>query len=148
MVIARGVGLFLVLLAGCAGPPQPRPSEPLPVALAPPAPMALDAVPPASPARGAVPQRPAPVAKPPAHVATPAVKPPPVTALEPAPVARPPAPPPLDLKSLASRLKDTHAIGFFTKVALKNQVDDLVEQFRAFYEGRSQTTLAALRRPL
>ena len=61
-------------------------------------------------------------------------------------LARPEAPPPLDLKSLETRLKDTKAIGVFTKLALKNQVDDLVDQFRAFYQGRLKTTLAELRR--
>jgi hypothetical protein len=54
---------------------------------------------------------------------------------------------PLDLKSLVTRLKDTKAIGVFTKLALKNQVDDLLEQFRAYYQGRLKTTLAELRRP-
>jgi len=31
-----------------------------------------------------------------------------------------PDPPPLDLKSLETRLKETHAIGVFTKLAFKN----------------------------
>jgi len=53
----------------------------------------------------------------------------------------------LDLKSLETRLKQTEAIGVFTKIALKNQVNDLLDQFRAFYAGRLNTTLAALRRP-
>jgi hypothetical protein len=57
------------------------------------------------------------------------------------------APPPLDLKSLETRLKETKAIGAFTKLALKNQVDDLLNQFRAYYQGRLKTTLAELRRP-
>ena len=51
------------------------------------------------------------------------------------------------MKSLETRLKDTKAIGVFTKLALKNQVDDLLNQFRAFYQGKLKTTLAALRRP-
>jgi hypothetical protein len=55
--------------------------------------------------------------------------------------------PPLDLKSLETRLKETKAIGVFTKLALKNQVDDLLNQFRAYYQGRLKTTLAELRRP-
>jgi hypothetical protein len=55
--------------------------------------------------------------------------------------------PRLDLKSLQTRLKETKAIGVFTKLALKNQVDDLLDQFRAFYQGRLKTTLAELRRP-
>jgi hypothetical protein len=57
------------------------------------------------------------------------------------------ASPPLDLKSLETRLKETKAIGVFTKLALKNQVDDLLNQFRAYYQGRLKTTLAELRRP-
>ena len=51
------------------------------------------------------------------------------------------------MKSLETRLKDTKGIGVFTKLALKNQVDDLLNQFRAFYQGKLKTTLAALRRP-
>ena len=57
------------------------------------------------------------------------------------------AAPPLDMKSLEARLKQTAAIGVFTKIALKNQVDDLLDQFRAYYAGRLNITLAALRRP-
>lgn len=57
---------------------------------------------------------------------------------------QPPAPA-LDLASLEQRLRDTHAIGVFTKLSLKNQVDDLLAQFRAYYDGRSQVTLAELR---
>lgn len=64
----------------------------------------------------------------------------------PAKLVAPPAPP-LDLKSLETRLKETEAIGVFTKLALKNQIDDLLDQFRAFYQGRHKTTLAELRRP-
>jgi hypothetical protein len=56
-----------------------------------------------------------------------------------------PETPPLDLKSLEKRLKETNAIGVFTKLALKNQVDDLLDQFRAFYQGRLKSTLAELR---
>jgi len=61
-------------------------------------------------------------------------------------LAKPEAPPPLDLKSLETRLKDTKAIGVFTKLTLKNQVDDLLDRFRAFYQGRLKTSLAELRR--
>jgi len=53
--------------------------------------------------------------------------------------------PSLDLKGLESRLKETKAIGFFTKVGIKNQVDDLLDQFRVFYAGRGQSTLPELR---
>jgi hypothetical protein len=54
--------------------------------------------------------------------------------------------PPLDLASLEQRLKDTKAIGVLTKISLKNQVDDLLSQFRAFYQGKLKITLAELRR--
>jgi hypothetical protein len=56
-----------------------------------------------------------------------------------------PASPTLDLASLEQRLRDTHAIGVFTKLSLKNQVDDLLDQFRAFYRGQIKTTLSELR---
>ena len=56
-----------------------------------------------------------------------------------------PSEPPLDIGSLETRLKDTRAIGLMTKIALKNQVDDLLNQFRGFYAGKVKTTLAELR---
>ena len=56
-----------------------------------------------------------------------------------------PASPPLDLASLENRLKETKAIGLFSKIALKNQVDDLLDQFREYYQGTVKTTLAELR---
>ena len=34
----------------------------------------------------------------------------------------------------------------FTKLSLKNQVDDLLAEFRAFYAGQGGLTLAGLRR--
>jgi hypothetical protein len=57
------------------------------------------------------------------------------------------ATPPLDLERLEKRLKETNAIGMFTKLALKNQVDDLLDKFRAFYQGRSSASPAQLRQP-
>jgi hypothetical protein len=60
-------------------------------------------------------------------------------------IAKPKAPP-LDLAALEQRLKDTKAIGVLTKIALKNQVDDLLDQFRAYYQGKFKTDLASLRR--
>lgn len=56
-----------------------------------------------------------------------------------------PAPPSLDLTALERQLKETRAIGVFTKLTLKNQVDDLLARFRGYYDGRSKTTLAQLR---
>jgi hypothetical protein len=58
-----------------------------------------------------------------------------------------PARPTLDLAALEKRLKETAAIGVFTKLALKNQVDDLLDRFRAVYEGRIEAPLADLRQP-
>jgi hypothetical protein len=51
----------------------------------------------------------------------------------------------LDIAALEKRLRETKAIGVFTKITLKNQVDDLLNQFRAFYQGRAKATLAELR---
>ena len=51
----------------------------------------------------------------------------------------------LDLHALEQRLRDTHAIGLFTKLSLKNQVDDLLQQFRAFYREQGRAPSAALR---
>lgn len=53
--------------------------------------------------------------------------------------------PALDLAALEQRLKDTHAIGVFSKLSLKNQVDDLLAQFKAFYGGQARTSLTELR---
>jgi hypothetical protein len=64
-----------------------------------------------------------------------------------APVATQPAAAPLDLASLETRLRETKAIGVFTKISLKNQVDDLLDQFRAYYKRQASVTLADLRRP-
>jgi hypothetical protein len=68
---------------------------------------------------------------PPAAVAAPTAKPLPAAAL--------------DLAGLEQRLKDTRAIGVFTKLSLKNQVDDLLKQFRMFYSGQAKASLAELR---
>jgi hypothetical protein len=51
----------------------------------------------------------------------------------------------LDLAGLEQRLRETPAIGVFTKLSLKNQVDDLLDEFRAFYRGQLKLPLAALR---
>jgi hypothetical protein len=55
----------------------------------------------------------------------------------PAPTAAP-APitsPTLNLADLKQRLRETRAIGIFTKLSLKNEVDDLLNAFRALYRG-------------
>ncbi|HEY5682655.1 MAG TPA: hypothetical protein VIR61_03165 [Sulfuricaulis sp.] len=63
------------------------------------------------------------------------------------PAAASPSAPALDLTMLENRLKETKAIGVFTKLTLKNQVDDLLNQFREYYQGKVKTTLAELRQP-
>ena len=55
------------------------------------------------------------------------------------------SPPSLDLPSLEKRLRETEAIGLFTKITLKNQVDDLVNQFREYHRKPGETSLAELR---
>lgn len=55
--------------------------------------------------------------------------------------------PPLDVAGLTARLRDTPAIGLFSKLALKNQMDDLIKQFRAHYQSGQKTSVAPLRQP-
>ena len=91
---------------------------------------------------------PAPAADPPAKAAPPAsAAQPPKKDIVAQAAGTPKSAPHLDLTSLETRLKETEAIGVMTKIALKNQVDDLLDQFRAFYAGKLKTTLAELRRP-
>lgn len=135
-------------------PAKPEPIAP-PVAQAPPqAPAAEPAQAPAPPPAKAPPPmaapaaapRPPPAAAPKAIPAPAPPKAPSPTAAAKAPVA-PPAAAPLDLKALEERLKETDAIGVMTKLSLKNQVDDLVDEFRAYYAGRSKASIGELRRP-
>ncbi|QJR15887.1 hypothetical protein [Usitatibacter palustris] len=100
-----------------APPPPPLAPEVVPPKAAPPAKTAA-----ATPA----PSKPAPVAVP--------AKAPPAA-----------APPSLDLKTLESRLRGSSAIGVMTKLALKNQVDDLVKRFKAYHDGSRPPQLAELR---
>ncbi len=51
----------------------------------------------------------------------------------------------LDLDALEQRLKNTDAIGVFTKIALKNQVDDLLKRFKAYHQSDGKTALSQLR---
>jgi hypothetical protein len=79
-------------------------------------------------------------AAPAASVAAPAVKTPATDAPPP-----PPQAPALDLASLEQRLRDTRAIGVFTKLSLKNQVDQLLGQFKDFHGGKLPPALPELR---
>lgn len=56
-----------------------------------------------------------------------------------------PAQPTLNLADLEQRLRDTHAIGVFTKLSLKNQVDDLLKSFRDLYRDPNKRPPAELR---
>jgi hypothetical protein len=120
MVRYTGV-LLLLLTAGCASvAPVPRVAQPPVVAPVTPATR------PAAP-RVAAPRAPA--------------TPPVVAAL-----TAPAAPLTLDLKALEAQLRATKAIGLFTKMSLKNKVDDLMQQFREHYAGKTTRTMTDLRR--
>jgi hypothetical protein len=58
---------------------------------------------------------------------------------------KPANPPPLDLPALEKRLRETKAVGVFTKITLKNQVDDLVDQFRDYHRKQTKNSLDQLR---
>jgi hypothetical protein len=47
---------------------------------------------------------------------------------------------------LKEEVKATSAIGFFSKITLKNQVDDLLGDFRAYHQGQAKSTTMELRR--
>jgi hypothetical protein len=63
----------------------------------------------------------------------PAPAPAPYPAPEAAPPAAPPAEPAISLEELGERLKETPAIGTFSKLSLKNDLDDLVDGLRAYH---------------
>jgi hypothetical protein len=89
----------------------------------------------------------------PDNVPAPVIAPAPVTA----PVKSTPPPktvrpavkpePPLDIAALSARLRSTSAIGIFTKLALKNQMDDLLQQVRGVHQSGRTGGVGALRQP-
>ena len=122
-------------------PPQPAPAAaPAPSAKAPPPDAATPAPKRAGKATPPVASTPAPNTRAPKPAATPVAVPP--VGARPAPAA----PGTLDLTALKEQLKATKAIGVFTKISLKNQVDDLMDQFSAYYQGKARTTMPELRR--
>jgi len=149
---------------GAAEPNEPATPQPAPVAV--PAPSATTPTPRATTAAPNPPPQPASAAAPPPTATTPVPKPAGKPAAQaartpapaPAPDARAPKPaaPPvaaapapvttLDLAALKEQLKATKAIGVFTKISLKNQVDDLMDQFRDYYQGKAKITMPELRR--
>ena len=127
-----------------ASPPaiQPvRPAEPAPAARA-----AVAKAPAAAPPATTVAPRQPPPKAPAAAAAAPAPAPAVVPKAATAPAAPQPSAAPLDLTSLETRLRQTKAIGVLTKLALKNQVDELVDKFRAYHKRQGTATLAELRR--
>jgi hypothetical protein len=156
-----------------ASPPAPVEAAPAaqPPPAGPPASEPATSLPPTAPQAGTGPVAPssAPTAQPKATAASTATQPRPASAKpsaantppkpsgsepatgagQPATAATPrqtiPVAPALDLTSLEQRLRDTRAIGLFTKLSLKNQVDDLLQQFRAFHSGQSKMVLTELR---
>jgi hypothetical protein len=81
---------------------------------------------------------------PPVSAATPPA-PAPAPAPAPSPTPPPGASPTLNLAELEQRLRQTGAIGVFTKLSLKNQVDDLLNAFRALYKGPNKHPTVELR---
>ena len=144
MRVALVTVVLLLLPAACirAKPDTPLP-EPRTVATQPGVPQ-----PAATPAAPATPQpepaaAPAPSARTPTSPAAGTVAPPFVKTPAAGTAAAAPA---LDLDALTEELKATKAIGFFTKITLKNQVDDLLDRFREYYRGGAKLTMKDLRR--
>jgi len=71
------------------------------------------------------------------HAPAPVPEPQPATTATPVPAAAPA----LDLDGLENRLRETKALGLFTKLELKNQVGDLVEQIDDYHRHRSDLSL-------
>jgi len=139
LAVACATVQLLLITAGCAGVKHDAPVvEPQTIATQPGTPQ-----PAAKPAAPATP-KPAPAAAPAPSARTPAPQAPSMAA--PPSAKTPAAAPVLDLNTLKEQLKDTKAIGFFTKIALKNQVDDLLDQFREYYQGTAKLTMTGLRR--
>lgn len=127
----------------------PSPATPVPDEAIPADPVAAAQAPPSTqpiPAQSAVKDA-SPRAKEPARIsATATAREPPARIADPPLVARN-VEPPLDIAALKNRLKDTKAIGAFTKLALRNQMDDLLERFRTHYQSGQKTGVAMLRQP-
>ena len=133
MLGAGAVVMILALTAGCPGV-QPGAPPPVPVIVATQSgtPRPAPATAPQNVSSKAAPAAGTPVAKTPA--AKPSVAKTPVAAV------------PLDLNTLEQSLRDTKAIGFFTKITLKNQIDDLLDEFRDYHRGKATRRLTDLRR--
>jgi len=171
MVRAYSAVVLLLLTAGCvrekpetpeatppatpaAGTPETAKPAPAPAAEAPASTTKGKAVPPTSttPAPKAQASRQAPAA-PKAQAPRQAPAAPKAQAPKPVAPGASAAPPraiaaatTLDLDALRAQLKATKAIGVFTKLALKNQVDDLLDEFRQHHAGKATPSITELRR--
>ena len=159
--------VLMVLGTGCMHKTKPE-TQPPPVAAAPEAAKPKESKPETSKPETAKPEasKAAPTPNDKTPESTSAAKPAPSTA-KPAPSTTKPAPSPtkpstaksapppakgqtaaaptLDLEALKTELKQTKAIGLMTKLSLKNQVDDLLDEFRKHHAGKPTPTLAELR---
>jgi len=59
--------------------------------------------------------------------------------------ARPAPQSPLDVPGLKTRLRDTPAMGSLTRLALRNQAEDLLQEFRTHYRSDRETRVTSLR---
>jgi hypothetical protein len=122
--VLAACALGAVLLA-CGSEPEPASTEP---GTAPPE------APAPSPAEPSAP-KPEPAAP---HAAEPVPAPAPTPAPLPSPEGQAPDAAPaqarISLEELGARIKATPAIGTFTKLALKNDIDDLVDDLRGYHE--------------
>ena len=151
MPAVRAIGiLFIALAAGCAGVSRAPPGV-----AAHPAPLIVDpsllvthqgAAVAAEPSRPAVKEQTTRAIAPAKIPAAPRIIEQPRKNEDPPPVAKK-VEPSLDVAALKARLRDTDAIGLFSKLALKNQVDDLLQQFRTHHQSGQKTGVASLRQP-
>jgi len=140
-----------VVAAATPEPPasQPVASEPAAKPVITSAPQAVGAPPPPPNVKAPVPQavrKDAATVTPTPKPAAPAVARSPAATAAPTgpPTTAPTATPTLDLEALKARLRATKAIGVFTKISLKNKVDDLMKQFTAHHQG-NKPPIAELR---
>jgi len=151
MMRYSAVIVLMVLCTGCMHDKKPE-TQPPPVAATPPTAKAPER-PTASAPAAKKPTKAKPAEAAPAKpTKTPPAKPaasatakttPPATAKTTPPKA---ATATLDLDALETRLKQTKGIGLMTKLSLKNQVDDLLDEFRKHYAGHATPTMMELRR--
>jgi hypothetical protein len=127
VVVAVASSIVALALAGCAQ----ITTAPSPAAVAPPSVAAASPAVASVPPTVAPPPAPAPAPSPAPKTVSKAPGPPQIAAAS--PPVKAVAPPTLDLASLETRLRATSAIGVFTKLSLKNQVTDLLDQFKTFH---------------